>query len=194
MENEIWKPIRLCDGRYEVSNYGRVKSVFSISRKGKIRLTGVMLKLHINSNGYYRIKIINKGYLVHRLVGFEFINNPENKPQINHIDGNKLNNHVDNLEWCTNMENAIHAKLTGLVPTADPKNKYIKKGYSRHGSKPRRKIVNIKTGEKFNSPKELSELTGISIKNIHRQLNGERYNHTDYRYIGLQHLSKIRPA
>lgn len=195
MENEIWKPIQLSGGRYEVSNCGRIKSVFSISKRGKVRLLGVVLKFHINSNGYHRTSILGKGYLVHRLVGFEFIQNTESKPFINHIDGNKLNNHVSNLEWCTNMENMAHAKLTGLVPTANPVNKYVKKGYNRNSiTKPRRKIINIKTGERFDSPKELSDIIGMSIKNIHRQLNGERYNHTDYRYIGLEHLSKSRPT
>lgn len=68
----------------------------------------------LNNRGYYSVGIRRKTYMVHRLVAQAFIPNPENKPCVNHIDGNKLNNHVSNLEWCTVQENNLHARQTGL--------------------------------------------------------------------------------
>lgn len=94
-EFEEWKPIEGYEGRYEVSNYGRVKSL----------KTNDLISQRIDKNGYYQLKLHKDGkarnYLVHRLVAKAFIPNPNNFPIINHIDINPLNNHVDNLEWCS---------------------------------------------------------------------------------------------
>ena len=68
----------------------------------------------LNNRGYYSVGIRRKTLMVHRLVALAFIPNPEQKPFVNHIDGNKLNNHVSNLEWCTVQENNLHARQTGL--------------------------------------------------------------------------------
>ena len=98
MEKEIWKPVKGYEELYEVSNYGRVKSL----RYNKI------LKTCINKYGYERVSLHDgKSHdkTVHRLVACAFIPNPYNLPQINHKDENKLNNCVDNLEWCTNSYN-----------------------------------------------------------------------------------------
>ncbi len=109
---EYWKDID-CVGYYQVSNLGRVKS----TRWNRI------LTPTIAAGGYYYvgISINGKGVLkrVHRIVGRTFIPNPENKRTINHIDGNKLNNNVENLEWCTHKENLEHACKMGLVPRGE---------------------------------------------------------------------------
>jgi hypothetical protein len=93
---------------YTVSNYGRVFSSFSESFR----------KIKHKPNGYKAIDLCNNGkhkiYHIHRLVATYFIPNPENKPYVNHIDGNKANNNVSNLEWVTGSENMIHAINTGL--------------------------------------------------------------------------------
>lgn len=100
---ETWKQI---DGfNYEVSTHGRVRNM----------ITGYMLKPQLHDNKYYRVTLNKKHFKIHRLVAETFIPNSSNKPQINHKDGNKLNNYASNLEWCTNKENAIHAVKTGLI-------------------------------------------------------------------------------
>jgi hypothetical protein len=104
---ELWKEIEGFEDLYEISNHGNVK------RKNK----NVNRKLAPHTEGYNRIDLWKDGevkyYHVHRLVAFAFIPNPENKPFVNHKDGNKKNNLVDNLEWCTHLENMQHARKNG---------------------------------------------------------------------------------
>ncbi len=112
-KSEGWLPVLNYEGLYEVSNLGRV-------RPAKPRYKDVpILKTRI-CRGYERVTIYKNGkrkdFQVHRLVADAFIPNPDNKPQVNHIDGNKLNNVVENLEWVTRSENQLHAKRTGLDP------------------------------------------------------------------------------
>ena len=110
--NEIWRKIEGFE-KYEVSNLGRVRSL-------NYRQTGESktLRLCKNSTGYLHVDLYKNGNRyykkVHRLVANAFIPNIDNKPQINHIDGNKINNRVDNLEWVTASENIHHAWTTGI--------------------------------------------------------------------------------
>lgn len=89
---------------YSISSYGRVKSI----------KRNLIMKQHLNTHGYYIIRINKQTKTIHRLVAQTFIPNPENKKTVNHIDGNKLNNKVYNLEWATHSENLKHAFEIGL--------------------------------------------------------------------------------
>ena len=118
--NEVWKDIKGYEGIYQVSNFGRVKSV---ARKIKLKqyikeTTEKIMKLDLNKRGYLYVHLCKNGkykaYRVHRLVADAFVENPEHKDQVNHIDRNVLNNKSSNLEWCTNAENMKHAKDTGF--------------------------------------------------------------------------------
>lgn len=107
---EIWKTIPDTFNLLEVSNCGRVRSLM----RGK----PCVLKTQINRKGYHKIRVtikrIRKSYSVHRLVAQAFLDNPDNLPQVNHKDGNKNNNSVENLEWINNKDNAHHAIENGL--------------------------------------------------------------------------------
>lgn len=120
---EIWEDIPDFVGIYQISNYGRVKSLFRLTKNGqgyrpvkeKIRSINFSKAL-----GYWQITLknvalkIEKRCYIHILVGKAFIQNPENKPEINHKDGDKSNAFVLNLEWATGTENLLHAHRTGL--------------------------------------------------------------------------------
>lgn len=120
MELEIWKDVAGYEGYYKVSNLGRVKS---LERKVKFRTFKKLVKSRIltpriSDSGYYTVNISKDGkgnmkYLA-RIIAIAFIPNPDNKPQVNHIDGNKINNCISNLEWVTNAENQKHAYKLGL--------------------------------------------------------------------------------
>lgn len=99
---------------YLVSNDGLVFSEQSLS-----------ILTPFDNNGYLAVDLfantVKQRVLVHRMVAITFIPNPENKPFVNHVDGNKYNNNVENLEWCTPSENSIHAVATGLSPVGSQK-------------------------------------------------------------------------
>ena len=107
---EVFKDIPGYEGLYQVSNLGRVKSLNPYGNKEKERI----LKPQKSKNGYLQLVLfknkLKKMYYVHRLVATTFIENPENLPQVNHIDQNKLNNSVDNLEFCTCRYNKRYSK------------------------------------------------------------------------------------
>jgi hypothetical protein len=121
---EIWKDISGYEGEYQVSTYGRVRSLdreIEVIEKNRTyirKLKGDLLnqnKYKSKSNFYYRVQLKNKGkkYFVHRLVALTFIeNNDSNRIEVNHKDLNGLNNHIDNLEWNTPSENVKHGHYT----------------------------------------------------------------------------------
>lgn len=125
MENEKWKSVVGFEGCYEVSDCGSVRSLPRLSAKGS-RLKGQPIALVANKNdGYLRVNLRGASgekttKLLHRVVAEAFIDNPDLKPEVNHKDGNKRNNHAHNLEWCTASENQQHALKNGLRKLNDP--------------------------------------------------------------------------
>lgn len=117
---EIFKPVIGYDGIYEISNFGKVKS---LARKGKgSRNTDIILSPGMGGSGYYFVYLCkngtNKMFMIHRLVAINFLDNPENKREVNHINGIKTDNRLENLEWVTPSENILHGIRLGIMNTA----------------------------------------------------------------------------
>jgi len=150
---------------YYINENGEIISTKRVD-KGKI------LKGWVNDYGYRRVKLTLEGKeirtFVHNLVALTFISNPENKPCINHKDGDKLNNNVNNLEWCTWSENLKHAHDTGLRKSGK---KTIPVELIRF-VKVKYEIERTEWGERYHSHRSLSIVTGLSKKVITRILNG----------------------
>lgn len=139
--DEIWKDIEGYEGLYQVSNMGRVKS---LERTRNMNLPGHKKPAPVperilkfgESHGYLAVTLakggVNRKIRVHKLVALAFIPNPDRKPDINHKDGNKHNNAVENFEWVTAKENQQHALATGLR-RGENRRKIVNK-YSRDGA------------------------------------------------------------
>lgn len=153
---EIWKPIEELFGLYEVSNTGLIRKI----------KTSKLMKPKLNFKGYQRIVFIIKGKRftkrVHRLVAMAFIPNPNNLPQVNHKDGNKLNNCVNNLEWVTNEQNMKHALEHGLHKGVIKPIALIKNGIEIARYK------NIKEASIFNNVSKNSIYYQVSSKCKHK--------------------------
>jgi len=166
MENEIWKDVKGYEGYYEVSNLGRVKRI------GKTNC----LRSAITKDGYEQVTLsVNnklKSYAIHRLVAIAFIPNPNNLPQVNHKDENKLNNYVENLEWCTQEYNLKYGTARKRANIKNTNRKDISKvvyQYSLEGE-----LINI-----YPSTQELRRL-GFNQGNIASCCRGERKSHKGY--------------
>ena len=179
MENEIWKDVVGYEGIYEVSNLGKVKSV---ERDIKIHINGKLVIHHqkevimnqVNANGYFHTNLrdgkTRRMKLIHRLVAEAFIPNPENKETINHINGIKTDNRVENLEWATRSENTLHAIRTGLISVNSLKERAYKGRIKR-----RRTILVYKDDNfigEYSCIKETAQALCIYTSNIHRALQG----------------------
>ena len=159
----IWKPI--LEGRYEVSNKGRVRSLVSNTLSGD----GIM-KLQKDKAGYVYVVIDNRLMLVHRLVGKAFLPNP--KETINHKNGKKDDNRVENLEWATHSENVRHAfTVLGRKGSLYGRRGENSPFYGKRGSKNKKAkiVLQIKNGEvinKFFGTREAERMTGIKHTHI----------------------------
>lgn len=165
---EIWRDIVGYEGLYKISSCGRVKSFHNKSEK--------ILAVHINKFNYSRILLSKNGnsktYLVHRLVAIAFIPNPDNKPEVNHKNGNKSDNRVENLEWVTCSENTRHAFVTGLAKALRGTNNGATKLTSEQIAKIRASCI---IGSKENGIRSLSKKFNVSEHTIYRIVHFETF-------------------
>ena len=159
---EIWKDIKEYENLYQVSNKGRI-------RKWKI------IKQSNTNNGYKCVNLIkNERYVmkkIHRLVAEAFIPNYENKPLINHKNGIKTDNRIENLEWCTSQENVIHA-LTNNRKLREKKEKRKRLNYDNTKVNQYDKKYNLI--KQWGSIREASEMCNIDIGNMSKCCRGKR--------------------
>lgn len=178
MQKEVFVDVKGYEGLYEVSNLGNVKSVERKSWNGftLIRQPEIILKTGNNGKGYLFVNLSKdnkvKQFYVHRLVAIAFIKNEEDKPQVNHIDGNKANNNVENLEWLTCSENNKHAFETNLrkAPLHEKKQK---------------PFICVETKEYFYSLGDYKNKTGNDREGPRKVLTGKRkqYKGFTFKYI-----------
>lgn len=163
MQEEVCMDIAGQEGRYQVSNYGRVRS---LPRKSVFvqhnqyseyvverNLLGKIISPRKLPTGYLKVSIEDKDFYIHRLVCSSFIRQLEDKEEINHKDGDKTNNHLWNLEIVSRIENQNHAVYLGLNKTVD------------------KAIPVILNGVRYESIGEASRATGFSVQVIHKRLN-----------------------
>lgn len=166
-----------------LENWRKVKdfNLYSVSDQGNIRndKTGRILKGGLDTYGYPQVILCKNGSRInrkiHRIVAETFISNPDNKPQINHIDGDKTNNEVSNLEWCTNQENQNHFWRV-LDNDTHKKNRSIShKNKGLLSENPNAKsVIRLEDGKIFKTIKEAAIDTGINYHHIGEVCRGKR--------------------
>lgn len=173
--DQVWKPIKNFS-RYEISNIGNVRVI----------LTGLQLKQQIRSrdcNYYHVLLVSDDGKRIHknthRLVAEAFIANPLNKPCVNHIDGNKHNNNINNLEWVTRSENDIHAFKNGLRKSTSEQ---IQKAIDST----RRPVRNKTNGIVYRSITDAAKAINGKLSGVYKCVVGERkrYKGMEFEFIG----------
>lgn len=179
---EIWKDIEGYEDLYQINNFGNVKRLKRLQmQKGRKLIeiqTNNILKPNISKGGYSRVWLfknnIRKEFKLHRLIASHFIPNPENKTQINHKDGNKKNNDIPNLEWCTPSDNVKHSYKLGLAS-----NRGIRNPSSMLTED---QVYRIKWIKKYINPKKgywnkITRALGTSSSTIYKITNNKNWKH-----------------
>ena len=180
MINEVWKPIEGFEGKYEVSNLGNIKSLPRDYFYGKVK-EETYLRLYKEYDGYLRVTLFKNGirhrYHVHRLVAKTFVENPLNKPFVNHLNEIKDDNRAENLEWCTSKENSnwgacrnkISEKVSKPIKQYDALGKFIRD---------------------WKSITQASNSLGISISSLSECLHGRTNTSKGYKWRFANEVDK----
>jgi len=164
LSTDYWKPVKGYEGKYIVSKNGTIKSLFK-------RNLNNIIPQRLDRAGYLTVRLSKENYdntqYVHRIISEAFIDNPNNKVEVNHINGIKTDNSIENLEWVTHAENMQHAYQTGLISTAS-----ISK-----------KVIDMCTGKEYKSIKEAAKVLNINSGTCRNYLNGNiKTNKTCLKY------------
>jgi len=168
---QIWKAIYGYENYYEISTNGIIRS---IERKVPIlkwtrTVKSKIIQPRVNNRGYAEVRLSKNGIattkFVHILSALAFVPNPENKPEVNHLDGDKLNNHYTNFSWVTHRENIQHAYDTGLI------------------KKKTTPVIDICTGMEFPSIAKAAEFNNLNYSTCKNQISGKRKNPSCLRYL-----------
>ena len=181
LEHEIWKPIPGYEGRYEVSSFGRIKSIYdgrnghdkSLILKPCIRRCYLFVNLY-DSTGTPKAKHI------HRIVASVFAKKDTCRQEVNHLDGNKLNNRAENLEWVTRSENVKHAYSKGLLHSSIQK--YAQKAGRISAINNSKKVRCIELNSIFQSACDAGRILGLKRQHIWRVCNGKRKSVSGYHF------------
>lgn len=196
LEGEEWRDVVGYEGLYKVSSFGRVLSLEKIVKRRKVgsfRKKPQLLSLITMTIGYHSVNLVKNGKVnvvyVHRLVAMAFLQNPNNYPQVDHLDTNRTNNHVSNLRWCTNSQNMLNP-FTRINNSNSKKGMIIKRGNA--SNQICRKVVCLKNGifiKSFESIKEASN-EGHNYNKIWFVCNGWRKHHHGYQWMYLSDYEK----
>jgi hypothetical protein len=190
---EIWKPIQGFESLYEISNLGNVKSLDKpLNRLDSKKLRKEKLIKQVIRKGYLRVGLSKDGFrkffTVHRLVAMAFMPNGNFSLTINHKDGNKRNNLIENLEWCTRSEQIKHAIRIGLFKPISPRERgYVNtpQEYEKAAKKRQKAVICLTDDFVFDSLKEAIEYTGVPKTTFCRKLkfnkpiNGKYYKYKE---------------
>lgn len=176
---EVFEDLKGYEESYQISDQGRIFTKRRLD--GNRIIYGRELHPRITSDGYLKVSLtknsMSKGYYVHRLVALQFIANPNNLPQVNHIDGNKFNNNVSNLEWCTQKENINHAATHSLM----------QRGAARPSAKlTEEQVIEIYKLKGVLSAKEIGEHYGVSKNTINMILRGKKWSYLYKQYFNVK--------
>lgn len=188
MQNkEVWKQIKGLEGKYEISNLGRVKSVARIEIRKDGRKRPVKEKIRkstVFNNGYYGVSTnrLAGTFLIHRLIAEAFIPNPESKQTVNHKNGIKTDNRIENLEWATYGENNKHAYEKGLKKYTSKMRSNAKNLMTKNRKDSSKLVLNTNTGIFYNSIKEAAISIEMNCNTLQGKLLGRSKNNTYFIY------------
>lgn len=173
LEGEIWKPVHGYEGRYDVSNMGRVKS---LGRKGSgCRKYDFVLSPGMGTSGYLMVNLsmdgVSKSTMIHRLVANHFVENTELKPEVDHVNTIKTDNRASNLEWVTSSENTIRGLNKGIMNTAKGSMKKRSKFTEEQVHEIKKRLINGEQGA------VIAKEFGVNKVSIYAIKSGKTWKH-----------------